>query len=104
MTGLAPYFPPQNVYTSALVAKGKPAPDLFLYAAREQGGIDPSRSLVIEDTVAGVTAGIAAGMTVIGFTGAHREIAGYAEKLVKCGASVTMNAWNEFPALFETKI
>jgi HAD superfamily hydrolase (TIGR01509 family) len=56
------------VYTSQMVAHGKPAPDLFLYAADEMRA-DPRRTLVIEDSLSGVTAGKAAGMTVWGFIG-----------------------------------
>ena len=51
-----------------MVERGKPAPDLFLYAA-ESMRADPRRTLVIEDSVSGVTAGKAAGMTVWGFVG-----------------------------------
>ena len=51
-----------------MVERGKPAPDLFLYAA-ERMQIDPCRTLVIEDSVSGVKAGKAAGMTVWGFVG-----------------------------------
>jgi len=67
LTGLAPHFD-DRLYTSQMVERGKPAPDLFLYAA-EQMRADPSRTLVIEDSVSGVTAGKAAGMTVWGFVG-----------------------------------
>jgi HAD superfamily hydrolase (TIGR01509 family) len=48
------------------VALGKPAPDLFL-AAAAAGGVAPESSLVIEDSVPGVRAAIAAGMTCLGF-------------------------------------
>ena len=51
-----------------MVKRGKPAPDLFLYAA-EKMRADPRRTLVIEDSVSGVRAGKAAGMTVWGFVG-----------------------------------
>jgi len=51
-----------------MVARGKPAPDLFLYAA-ERMQVDSHRTLVIEDSVSGVKAGKAAGMTVWGFVG-----------------------------------
>ena len=51
-----------------MVERGKPAPDLFLYAA-ERMQVDPQRALVIEDSVSGVRAGKAAGMTVWGFVG-----------------------------------
>src|ERR1700694_2721095 len=67
LTGLAPHFDSQ-LYTSQMVARGKPAPDLFLYAA-ERMQADPRRTLVIEDSVSGVTAGKAAGMIVWGFVG-----------------------------------
>ena len=67
LTGLAPYFE-ARLYTSQMVKRGKPAPDLFLYAA-EKMQVDPRRALVIEDSVSGVRAGKAAGMTVWGFVG-----------------------------------
>jgi len=67
VTGLSQYFG-ANVYTSQMVKHGKPAPDLFLYAASAMQA-DPRRTLVIEDSVSGVKAGKAAGMTVWGFVG-----------------------------------
>jgi HAD superfamily hydrolase (TIGR01509 family) len=67
LTGLAPLFG-DRLYTAQMVERGKPAPDLFLYAA-EQMGVAPRRVLVIEDSVSGVTAARAAGMAVWGFVG-----------------------------------
>lgn len=67
VTDLARYFGNQ-IYTAQMVERGKPAPDLFLYAADEIGA-EPARTLVIEDSVSGVQAGKAAGMTVWGFVG-----------------------------------
>jgi HAD superfamily hydrolase (TIGR01509 family) len=67
MTGLSGYFA-GRLYTSQMVKRGKPAPDLFLHAASAMGA-DPRRTLVVEDSVSGVKAGKAAGMTVWGFTG-----------------------------------
>lgn len=67
LTGLAPLFD-GRLYTAQMVARGKPAPDLFLYAA-EQMGAAPSCTLVIEDSVSGVAAAKAAGMTAWGFVG-----------------------------------
>jgi len=67
LTGLAPHFE-RRLYTSQMVDRGKPAPDLFLYAA-DRMQADPGRTLVIEDSVSGVVAGKAAGMTVWGFIG-----------------------------------
>ncbi len=67
LTGLALHFD-TRVYTSQMVKRGKPAPDLFVYAA-ERMQVDPHRTLVVEDSVSGVKAGKAAGMTVWGFVG-----------------------------------
>ncbi len=67
LTGLEFHFG-TRLYTSQMVERGKPAPDLFLYAA-EKMQVDPGRTLVIEDSVSGVSAGKAAGMTVWGFIG-----------------------------------
>ena len=67
LTGLAPLFD-GRLYTAQMVVRGKPAPDLFLYAA-EQMGAAPARTLVIEDSVSGVTAAKAAGMAAWGFVG-----------------------------------
>lgn len=67
VTGLRTYFG-DRIYTAQMVRHGKPAPDLFLLAS-ERMGIQPARTLVIEDSVSGVEAGKAAGMTVWGFIG-----------------------------------
>ena len=57
-----------RIFSSADVSRGKPFPDLYLHAARTMG-VSPSQCAVIEDTVVGVKAGVAAGMTVFGFAG-----------------------------------
>lgn len=67
MTGLAPYFD-GVVFTASEVARGKPAPDLFLHAAARMG-VDPALCLVIEDSVPGVRAALAARMRVLRYTG-----------------------------------
>ncbi len=64
---LSEFFGP-HVFTSQMVKRGKPAPDLFLHAAAAMG-VAPDRALVIEDSVAGVVAAKAAGMTAWGFVG-----------------------------------
>ena len=51
-----------------MVSRGKPAPDLFLYAANTLG-YAPTACLVVEDSPAGITAAKAAGMRVVAFTG-----------------------------------
>lgn len=67
VTGLDTYFPSNLIFTKDMVARAKPAPDLFLHAAAKTGVL-PSRAVVIEDSVTGVIAGKAAGMVVIGLT------------------------------------
>ena len=67
VTGLLGLFEP-HLFSAAMVARGKPAPDLFLLAA-ERMGAAPNACLVIEDSPAGVAAARAAGMTVFAFTG-----------------------------------
>lgn len=67
LTGLDVLFG-DRTYTASRVAKGKPAPDLFLFAA-DQMGVAPGRCLVIEDSLIGVRAGLSAGMEVWRFTG-----------------------------------
>jgi HAD superfamily hydrolase (TIGR01509 family) len=67
LTGLAAHFG-DRLYTSQMVPRGKPAPDLFLHAAAQMQA-NPARTLVIEDSVSGVTAARAAGMMAWGFVG-----------------------------------
>jgi len=67
LTGLAVHFG-DRMFTAQMVSRGKPAPDLFLYAAARMQA-SPSRTVVIEDSVSGVMAAKAAGMTVWGFVG-----------------------------------
>jgi len=67
LVGLDADFGP-SVFTASMVANGKPAPDLFLFTAACMG-VDPDRCLVIEDSLNGVRAGLAARMQVWRFTG-----------------------------------
>ncbi|MFI8966705.1 HAD family hydrolase [Streptomyces sp. NPDC053493] len=66
-TGLDVWFPEEIVFSAEDVGRGKPAPDLFLHAAARMG-VAPERCVVVEDSVLGVQAAIAAGMDVYGFT------------------------------------
>ena len=74
-----------HVYCAKLVARGKPAPDLFLHAAG-MFGVAPERAVVVEDSVAGITAAKAAGMTAIGFIGGLHHVPPSGETLRMAGA------------------
>lgn len=74
-TGLERHFA-GRCFTASEVARGKPAPDLFLHAAARMGA-EPRHCLVIEDSEMGVRAGLAAGMQVWHFTGGCHVAAGY---------------------------
>lgn len=77
VTGLIKYFHHENVFSVENVKNGKPAPDLFLFAAAQMG-YHPSACLVIEDSVAGIEAAISAGMNVVGFLGgSHAQYCWY---------------------------
>ncbi len=97
LTGLLQYFEP-NIFSAAQVARGKPAPDLFLFAAAQRQ-TPPHTCLVIEDSVAGVTAAIAAGMRVIGFTGGGHCRPGHAERLLTAGAVAVCDDMQRLPGL-----
>jgi len=64
------YFNEDNLFTVDMVKKGKPEPDLFLYAA-EKMGYNPKDCVVIEDSIVGLMAGLNAGMEVIAFLGSE---------------------------------
>ncbi|WP_225101561.1 HAD family phosphatase [Streptomyces sp. CoH27] len=66
-TGLDRWFEEERIFSSEDVGRGKPWPDLFLYAA-DQMGVAPERCVVVEDSPLGVRAAMAAGMDVCGFT------------------------------------
>ena len=80
LTGLDEHFA-GRIYSATEVPRGKPAPDLFLHAARSMGA-EPSRCAVVEDSAYGVRAAVAAGMTAYGFTGGLVD----AEALAEAGA------------------
>jgi HAD superfamily hydrolase (TIGR01509 family) len=85
ITGLYDRFA-GRIYSATEVEHGKPAPDLFLHAAGRMGA-EPSACVVVEDSVYGVRAGVAAGMTVYGFAGGLTP----ADELASAGA-VTFQA------------
>ncbi len=74
-----------HIYSSTMVRRGKPAPDLFLHAARCMGVL-PENCRVVEDSVNGVRAGQAAGMQVIAFCGGSHCRPNHGERLRVAGA------------------
>ena len=87
--GLTAYFG-DRLFSADLVAHPKPAPDLYLYAA-ERLGVPPARCLVVEDSVPGTAAARAAGMTVIGFTGASHVPPDQEQQLYRAGAILVLD-------------
>ena len=76
----------------------KPAPDVFLYAAKAMQA-DPRNTFVVEDSVHGITGAKAAGMRVIGFTGAAHSYPGHADALTEAGAETVIRRWKDFPGV-----
>ena len=94
ITGLSDLF--DDIFSSTQVPRGKPAPDLFLHAASNMKA-RPEDCLVIEDSVAGVQAALAAGMRVIGFTGGGHCGPDHAEKLRQAGAPLVIDRMADLP-------
>ncbi|MFH9351970.1 HAD family hydrolase [Kitasatospora sp. NPDC017646] len=82
-----------RIFSATDVGRGKPAPDLFLHAARTMG-VDPARCLVVEDSGPGVQAARAAGMRALGYAGGVTA----AERLVGPG-TVVFDDMRELPGL-----
>ena len=95
VTDLARLFG-ENVFTASMVARPKPAPDLFLHAAARMR-VEPARSVVIEDSPSGVRAACAAGMAVFGY--AAEDGAG-PDALAAAGAHV-FTSMAQLPGLIE---
>ncbi len=91
-TGLIDRFD-GRIFSVDEVAHGKPAPDVFLYAA-DRMGASPERCAVIEDSVSGVTAGLAAGMTVFAFAGGVTGV-----DLLSIGDAVVFDDMRKLPAV-----
>jgi len=98
-TGLLQHLDP-HIYTAAIVKAGKPAPDLFLYAAA-QHGVQPERCLVVEDSLSGVSAALAAGMPVVGFVGGSHIRAGYADAMRDAGCVEVFGRMGEVAAFLD---
>ncbi len=82
--GLLGLFSP-HVYSASQVARGKPAPDLFLHAAASLG-VEAEACVVVEDSIHGVAAARAAGMRVVAFAGGSHIVPAVRERLATSGA------------------
>ena len=92
ITGLLPRFQ-GRIFSVTEVARGKPFPDVFLYAAAKSGAV-ASECAVVEDTPTGVAAGVAAGMTVYGFCALTPQ-----HRLQEAGAHYTFDSMSKLPQL-----
>jgi HAD superfamily hydrolase (TIGR01509 family) len=96
ISGLDRFFG-ASVFTASQVAKGKPAPDLFLFAAAQMGA-DPARTLVIEDSRPGVEAALAAAMPVLIYAGGQHM----RDHRFETSAPVAVfDNWADFPHLLQ---
>ena len=102
LTGLAAYFG-VNVFTSSQVQHGKPAPDLFLFAASEMQAA-PAKCLVIEDSETGVEAALRAGMSVWQFCGGS-HFAGLTFQAPKSSGQIRVfDNWAVFPDMLAAEL
>lgn len=96
------YFSEDCMFTAYEVANGKPAPDLFLFAAARMG-YEPQNCVIIEDSLAGITAGVAAGMPVIAYIGATGNNSDeYAQKCRQAGAAHVVRTMRETAEVLRT--
>ncbi|MFH1345955.1 MAG: HAD family phosphatase [Pseudomonadota bacterium] len=84
----------EHVFSADMVARGKPHPDIFLFAAARLG-VSPDRCLVIEDSTGGIKAAVAAGMTAVGLCAASHIRDGHDVKLRDAGAVHLARSWAE---------
>ena len=96
VTGLAGHFADDHLFSGTEMPRPKPAPDLHLHASGALGVV-PARAVVIEDSVTGVQAAVAAGMTAIGFIGASHAGEGNSEGLLEAGAVSICAAMADLP-------
>src|SRR5258707_5044381 len=87
-----------HVFSADMVARGKPYPDIFLFAAGKLG-VRPDECLVIEDSAGGIRAAVAAGMTVVGLCAASHIREGHDLKLRHAGAVHFAHSWPEVERL-----
>jgi beta-phosphoglucomutase-like phosphatase (HAD superfamily) len=95
VTGLAELFG-EHVFSAEQVEHGKPAPDLYLFAACSVGA-RPADCIVIEDSTIGIRAAVAAGMGTVGFVGASHAAPELAHQLRMAGARTVVTSMSDLP-------
>ena len=100
VTGLRPYFPEETVFSSHFVKHGKPAPDLFFYAAGKMN-VSPENCLVVEDSSSGIIGAKAAGMRSFGFVGASHCTPERGRQLIESGAELLFDDFKKLPELLK---
>jgi HAD superfamily hydrolase (TIGR01509 family) len=93
----------EGIFSGDMVERGKPAPDLFLHAARAMGQ-ENGNCIVVEDSVNGVVGGKAAGFHVIGFTGGSHCRKGHGDMLEAAGADLVIDSHGELSAWIESEL
>lgn len=99
ITHLLPYFD-GRIYSTEFVKRGKPFPDIYLYAA-EKMGFSPAECVVIEDSLAGIEGALAAKMTVLAFGGGKHITPRMRERLQASGASRFFDSMQDLPAILQ---
>lgn len=100
VTDLLRFFE-SHIFSASMVENGKPAPDLFLHAARTMG-VSPARCLVIEDSPAGIEAAKRAGMRVFAFVGGtHATPANLRERAKLLAPDALFDDMSQLPALLQ---
>ena len=97
LTGLLPRFE-GRLFSAHQVGKGKPAPDVFLFAARSMG-VDPADCVVVEDSVPGVQAACAAGMAVFAYAAPGSEDVGHGPETLSAAGGDVFRDMSELPDL-----
>lgn len=90
----------KRVFSAEMVRKGKPDPAVYLLAL-ETLGLNKNEVIVVEDSVAGVTASVAAGLKTLAFLGGSHVREGHAERLLACGANEIIPDHKSLKSYFE---
>lgn len=97
ITNILPFFE-NRIFSTELVSRGKPFPDIYLYSA-ERMNVFPKECVVIEDSLAGIEGALAAGMTVYAFGGGKHITNRMREKLKTSGAHLFFDKMQDLPNL-----